>query len=62
VPLAHAEFVARAVPNAELFTLEDCGHFVWVGPGARQAAEKVRAFLIRHAPQTATQAGSSAPG
>jgi pimeloyl-ACP methyl ester carboxylesterase len=54
VPLAHAEFVARVVPNAELFALEDCGHFVWVGPGAGQAAEKVRAFLIRHAPPAAT--------
>ncbi len=54
VPLAHAEFVARVVPNAELFALEDCGHFVWVGPGAGQAAAKVRAFLIRHAPPVAT--------
>jgi pimeloyl-ACP methyl ester carboxylesterase len=50
VPLAHAEFVARAVPDAELLALEDCGHFLWVGPEAGQAAEKVRAFLIRHAP------------
>ena len=61
VPLEHAEFVARAVPNAELFALEDCGHFVWVGPGARHAAEKVSAFLIRHAPPAATQVGSSSP-
>jgi len=54
VPLAHAEFVARVVPNAELFALEDFGHFVWVGPGAGQAAGKVSAFLIRHAPPAAT--------
>jgi pimeloyl-ACP methyl ester carboxylesterase len=59
VPLGHAEFVARAVPNAELVALENCGHFVWVGPGASQAAEKVRTFLFRHAPPAATQAGSS---
>jgi pimeloyl-ACP methyl ester carboxylesterase len=54
VPLAHAEFVARGVPNAELVALEDCGHFVWVGPGAGHAGEKVRAFLIGHAPPVAT--------
>jgi len=54
VPLAHAEFVARSVPNAELLVLEECGHFIWVGPGAGQAAAKVRAFLVRHArPATA---------
>jgi pimeloyl-ACP methyl ester carboxylesterase len=51
VPLAHAEFVARTVPNAELFALEDCGHLIWVGPGAEQAREKVLAFLRRHAPK-----------
>jgi pimeloyl-ACP methyl ester carboxylesterase len=50
VPLAHAEFVAGAIPNAELFALEDCGHFIWVGPGAGQYRERVRAFLSRHAP------------
>jgi pimeloyl-ACP methyl ester carboxylesterase len=50
VPMAHAEFVARTVPNAELHALEDCGHFIWVGPGAERAAGKVRAFLSRHAP------------
>jgi len=60
VPLAHAEFVAGAVPNAELLALDDCGHFVWVGPGAGQAAGKVRAFLTRHAPPAATQAVPSA--
>jgi pimeloyl-ACP methyl ester carboxylesterase len=60
VPLAHAELVARFVPNAELFALEDCGHFLWVGPGAGQAAGKVRAFLSRHAPPAATVPGQSA--
>jgi len=54
VPVAHAEFAARVVPNAELFALEDCGHYVWVGPGAEDAAGKVRAFLIRNAPPAAT--------
>jgi pimeloyl-ACP methyl ester carboxylesterase len=54
VPLAHAEFVARAVPNAELLALEDCGHFVWVGPGAGHAAARVSSFLIQHAPVGST--------
>jgi pimeloyl-ACP methyl ester carboxylesterase len=59
VPLAHAEFVAQSVPDAELFALEDCGHFIWAGPGAGQAARKVRAFLIRHARPALTETGQS---
>jgi pimeloyl-ACP methyl ester carboxylesterase len=50
VPLAHAEFVAGTIPNAELFAMEDCGHFIWAGPGAAQYHEQVRSFLRRHAP------------
>jgi len=50
VPLAHAEFVARTAPKAELFVFEDCGHLIWVGPGAGQARERVLAFLHRYAP------------
>ena len=49
VPLAHAEFVAGAVPNAEFFAMEDCGHFVWAGPGAARYCDQVRSFLSRHA-------------
>jgi pimeloyl-ACP methyl ester carboxylesterase len=59
VPLAHAEFVARSVPGAELVALEDCGHFIWVGPGAEQAAGKVRTFLSQHARHAATESGRS---
>jgi pimeloyl-ACP methyl ester carboxylesterase len=51
VPLAHAEFVASTVPNAELLALEDCGHFIWVGPGAGSARDKIVAFLRRHTPR-----------
>jgi pimeloyl-ACP methyl ester carboxylesterase len=51
VPLAHAQFVARTVPNAELFVMDDCGHLIWVGPASKQAHEKVLAFLNRHVPQ-----------
>ena len=50
VPFAHAEFAARTVPNAELSAIEDCGHLIWLGPGAGQAREKVLAFLKRHMP------------
>ena len=48
VPFAHAEFVARTVSKAELHAIEDCGHLIWVGPGAPQAREAVLAFLTRH--------------
>jgi pimeloyl-ACP methyl ester carboxylesterase len=64
VPFAHAEFVARTAPNAELHAIEDCGHFVWVGPGADPAREKVLAFLKRHVPGMADEPGfveASAP-
>jgi pimeloyl-ACP methyl ester carboxylesterase len=57
VPLAHAEFVARSVPGAELFPLEDCGHFIWVGLGVAKAAAKVRDFLVRHAPPAVSERG-----
>jgi pimeloyl-ACP methyl ester carboxylesterase len=50
VPLAHAEFVANTVRGAELFALPDCGHFIWVGPGAESARARIGAFLRRQAP------------
>jgi len=43
-------------PTALQFALR---HLIWVGPGAGQAARKVRAFLIRHARQAATETGPS---
>src|SRR5262249_61067534 len=64
VPFAHAEFVARTVPNVELHAIDDCGHLIWVGPGAGQASEKVLAFLKRHVPAAANEAvfvGASEP-
>jgi pimeloyl-ACP methyl ester carboxylesterase len=53
VPFAHAEFIARTVPKAELHTIEECGHLIWVGLGASQAREKVLGFLARHRPEPA---------
>jgi pimeloyl-ACP methyl ester carboxylesterase len=55
VPLAHAEFVAGTIANAELFAMEDCGHFIWVGAGAELNRDRVRAFLNRHAPHVGTE-------
>jgi pimeloyl-ACP methyl ester carboxylesterase len=60
VPLAHAEFVASTIPNAELFAMEDCGHFIWVGAGVEQYRDRVRAFLSRHAPSAETEDDSTA--
>ena len=55
VPLAHAEFVARVVPNAELFLRwKIVGISSGSGLGRKQAAAKVRAFLMRHAPPAAS--------
>lgn len=51
VPFAHAAAVVQSVPNAELCATEDCGHWIWAGPGAQQARETVMAFLTRHAPR-----------
>jgi pimeloyl-ACP methyl ester carboxylesterase len=53
VPFAHAEFVARAVAKVKLYGIEDCGHLIWVGPGAARARETVLAFLTRHVPTAA---------
>lgn len=57
VPFAHAEFVTRTVPNVELYALDDCGHLIWVGPGAGQAREKLLAFLTREIKREGKKAG-----
>jgi pimeloyl-ACP methyl ester carboxylesterase len=49
-PFAHAEFVARTVPDATFHAIEDCGHLIWVGPDTARARETVLAFLTQHAP------------
>lgn len=55
VPFAHAEFVARTVPDVELYAIENCGHLIWVGSGAAKARERVLAFLKQHAPRAHCQ-------
>jgi pimeloyl-ACP methyl ester carboxylesterase len=60
VPFAHAEFVARTVRHAELYAIEDCGHLIWVGPGAARAREKVLGFLRLQAPPATHTAPSEA--
>ena len=47
VPFDHAEFVANAIPDAELLAIEDCGHFIWVGPEAERTRDKVATYLHR---------------
>jgi pimeloyl-ACP methyl ester carboxylesterase len=60
VPFAHGVFVARTAPNAALLAQEDCGHLIWVGPGAEGAREAVLDFLRRHAPPAGNQTQSAA--
>jgi pimeloyl-ACP methyl ester carboxylesterase len=55
VPFAHAEFAAHTMPNVQQFAIEDCGHLIWVGPGAGKARERVLAFLKRHAPAATSE-------
>ena len=50
VPFTHADFVTRTVCNVQIHAIEDCGHLIWVGPGAAQSRETVLAFLARHVP------------
>ena len=45
VPLHHARFVADKVPEAELFLVAACGHFLWLGDDAAKVAKKRLAFL-----------------
>jgi pimeloyl-ACP methyl ester carboxylesterase len=47
VPFAHAQFAATTVPGAELLAIEDCGHFIWVGPDAARTRQRVAEFLRR---------------
>lgn len=43
VPMAHAEYVAEALPNAELVRVE-ADHLAWVGPDAERAGRAVQRF------------------
>ena len=56
VPIAHAEFVADAVPDASLLRLK-ADHLLWLGPDAERAAEGVRAFAASVADATASSEG-----
>jgi len=46
------------VSQVELYAIEDCGHLIWVGPGAAQARETVLTFLTRHVPAAGGNAAS----
>ncbi|MFB6130970.1 MAG: alpha/beta fold hydrolase [Salinigranum sp.] len=43
VPVSHAEFVAEAVPEAELLRIE-ADHLAWIGPDADRAGRAVSEF------------------
>jgi pimeloyl-ACP methyl ester carboxylesterase len=49
VPMAHAEFVAERVEDADLRTVET-DHLAWIGPDADRAGEYVRRFVESVAP------------
>lgn len=61
VPFSHAERVVQSVSGAELDALDDCGHFIWAGPQAKQCSKRVFEFLSRHASTTALTGSSPCP-
>lgn len=51
VKLANAKFVAQTAPNAELFTIDAGGHFLWLTYDGPKVHQKRIGFLQAHAPQ-----------
>jgi len=45
VPFSHAEFVVGTIPNAEMYVVENGGHFLWTGSGADQMQSVIINFL-----------------
>jgi pimeloyl-ACP methyl ester carboxylesterase len=51
VPYEQAQFVADAVPNADLITLENSGHFIWLDDDWKKAELHLVKFLKDNAPE-----------
>jgi pimeloyl-ACP methyl ester carboxylesterase len=45
---SHAEFIADKVAGAEVYAVERCGHFIWVGEHSPQMWSVLVEFLRRH--------------
>lgn len=45
---AEAQFAASQIPGVKFITLEECGHFIWLGKERREWEKKLRRFLKNH--------------
>lgn len=50
VPYNHAQFVAQKLFQAQLITLPEAGHLIWLSPEWPAAAQQLIHFLQQHAP------------
>lgn len=48
IDFSHAEHTAQAIPNAELLSVQNAGHLLWLGAEADALHDKQRAFLKQH--------------
>ncbi|HEY7309504.1 MAG TPA: alpha/beta hydrolase [Gemmataceae bacterium] len=46
---SHVKFVADKVPGAEVYAIERCGHFIWVGEHSQRMRAALVEFLRKHA-------------
>ena len=45
-----AKWVASQLPGSEFITVEESGHFVWLGPNTHKWEKKLKKFLDHHQP------------
>ncbi|MBD0380202.1 alpha/beta hydrolase [Paenibacillus sp. WST5] len=45
VPVEHAHYAQKYIPNAQLYVLESWGHLIWIGEGAADMYHKLFEFL-----------------
>lgn len=45
VPIEHANFIHEQITNSELFLVEGCGHFVWLGDSGEKVRQHRNNFL-----------------
>lgn len=51
VPYHHAQFVAETMPNAQLITLPNAGHLIWLSPEWPAVRQQLAHFLQLHSPK-----------
>ena len=54
---SHVKFVADKIPGAEVYAIERCGHFIWVGEHSQRMRAALVEFLRKHAAPGGSAAG-----